>query len=281
MKIAYVHTENKQSDETEKHIAYSFRKLGHEVIEFPQTGSPAGIPKDADLLLFHHWYGVNVGFLESLPMPKACWMFDKIWRGRDAYVRTIAPLCDKFFLTDGTFAASAGIPQLQVLRQGIGDRDAKAGTMNRDAYPGDIAFTGSVYGERAAWAQGLEKRYGSKFRVFGNVFNRDLYDLCASVPAIVAPMHPSDQHYWSNRIYLVMGSGGFMVHPRLEGLAEEFIEGVHYAGYASQEELYDTLDYYLREDAERRKIAAAGFALMHQKFTFTHRIKALLASLDQ
>ena len=281
MIVAYVANHgNRGSDDTEGHIAHSLEKLGHTVRRIQQTSSPAGCD-GADLLLFHHWYNVHPGFLESLKMKKAAWYFDKVWNKRDEWIRKVAPLCDKFFLSDGTFAASAGIPQLQVLRQGIGDRDVKAGTMKPDAYPGEIAFTGSVYGERAAWAKGLEKRYGSKFRVYGNVFNRDLYDLCASVPTIVAPMHPSDDHYWSNRVYLVLGSGGFLVHPRLRGLSDEFIEGVHYAAYGSQDELYDQIDYYLKYDEERRKIAAAGFALMHKKYTFTHRVKALLASLDQ
>lgn len=279
MKIAYVARHgNRGSDDTEGHIRHSLEKLGHEVRLIAQTGSPAGIG-GADLVLFHHWHNVNPGFLASLEMPKVGWYFDKVWNGRDKWIREIAPLCEKFFLTDGTFAASAGIEQLSVLRQGIGDRDVRAGAWLPHVYPASVAFTGSVYGERAIWAARIERRFGPKFRVFNDVFNRDLYDLCASVPIVVAPPFPSDDHYWSNRIYLILGSGGFLVHPRLAGLADEFEEGVHYAAYGSEDELLHTIDYYLRHDDARRKIAAAGYARMHERFTFTHRCQTLLSRI--
>ncbi len=279
MKIAYVANHgNRGSDDTEGHIRHSLEKLGHEVRLIQQTGSPAGCG-GADLLLFHHWTNVNPGFFAKLDMPKVGWYFDKVWNGRDKWIREIAPQCAKFFLTDGTFAAGAGIAQLSVLRQGIGDRDMRPGENLPHRYPASVAFTGSAYGERAAWAEGLKKRYGYGFRVYQDVFNRDLYDLCASVPIMVAPPHPADDHYWSNRIYLVMGSGGFMVHPRLAGLADEFEEGVHYAAYGSEDELYWTADYYLKHPDERRKIAAAGTARMRERFTFTHRCQELLKEI--
>jgi hypothetical protein len=277
MKIAYVaNFGNRGSDDTEGHIAHALEQLGHEVLRVPQTGSPAGCG-NADLMLFHHWYNVNPGFLASLPMPKVCWYFDKVWNGRDEWIRKITPLCTKVFMTDGTWAAASGLANVEVLRQGIGDRDATLGKNLPHVYPASVAFTGSCYGARAQWAARLKARYGSGFRIFNDVFNRDLYDLCASVPIIVAPPYPSDDGYWSNRIYLILGSGGFLVHPRLAGLASELEEGVHFAGYASDAELFETIDYYLRNGDERDKIAAAGYARMHERFTFRHRCQALLS----
>lgn len=280
MKIAYVAKHgNRGSDDTEGHIAHALRSLGHQVVEIAQTGSPAGIPKDADLLLFHHWQNVNPGFFDSLPMPKVGWYFDKVWKGRDEWIRWVAPKCARFFMTDGTFAAGCGIPNVEVLRQGIGDRDGRLGTPDTERFPGLIAFTGTAYGERAGWAARLKERYGEQFRIHNDVFNRDLYDLCASVPIVVAPTYPSDDHYWSNRIYLILGSGGFLVHPRLAGLAEEFEAGVHYVDYGSEDELYRRIDHFLRNGDERRKIAAAGHALMHERFTFTKRCQSLLKAI--
>ncbi len=276
MKIAYVANHgNRASDDTEGHIAHALEQLGHKVIKVMQTGSPAGCG-GADLLLFHHWYNVNPGFLKALDVPKVCWYFDKVWNGRDAWIREIAPLCEKVLMTDGAWAAESGLANVEVLRQGIGDRDGRLGVRDRGRYPGAVAFTGSAYGARAQWAARLKSRYGGEFRIYNDVFNRDLYDLCASVPIIVAPPYPADDRYWSNRIYLILGSGGFLVHPRLAGLADEFEDGVHYAGYGSEEELYGRIDHYLRNGDERAKIAAAGYARMHERFTFTRRCEALL-----
>lgn len=277
MKIAYVANHgNRGSDDTEGHIAHALEKLGHRVVEIPQRGSPAGIPRSADLLLFHHWTNVNLGFLAEQPMPKACWYFDKIWNGRDKWIREIAPLCERVFMTDGTWAASSGIQNVSVLRQGIGDRDVRPGTPRPDRWKAQIAFLGSVYGERTAFVAQLRAKYGERFQVYNDVFNRDLYDLCATVPILVAPAYPADDHYWSNRVYLALGSGGFLLHPRLAGLAEEYDDGVHLATYGSHAELEDRIDHYLRHDQDRREIAAAGFARTHDNYSFTKRCQKLL-----
>ncbi len=279
MKIAYVanHGNGGTSDDTEGHIAHALRGLGHEVVEIFQTGSPAGIPHDADLLLFHHWYNVHLGFFEQLPMPKVCWYFDKVWNGRDVWLRQIAPLCARVFLTDGTWALTAGIPNLRVLRQGIGDRDPSLGTPRPDRWKAKIAFTGANYGERANWAKRLTERYGEAFQVIQGVHNRDLYDLAATVPIFVAPPFPADDFYWSNRIYLLLGSGAFLIHPRLAGLTDEYVEGTHYVAYGNDAELDAALDFYGSRPERRRAIAEAGYRQTHDAFSFTRRCQKLLS----
>lgn len=282
MKIGYVAMHgNRGSDDTEGHIAFSLEKLGHEVVKIPQTGSPAMARGNFDLILFHHWYNVNLGFLATLKAKKVGWYFDKVWKGRDEWLNRVIPVVDHFFMSDGTWAAGAGHQNLHVLRQGIGDRDMRPGDPQTKRWKAQVAFLGSAYGERAWWTSRLHEKFGDKFLVYNDVFNRDLYDLCATVPIIVAPPFPSDDDYWSNRIYLTLGSGGFLIHPRLAGLAAEFDEGIHYVTYGSDEELEHRIRYYLENDDERRKIAVAGAARMQERFTFTHRVKELLSYVEK
>lgn len=276
MKIAYVANHgNRNSDDSEGHILHSLRKLGHEVTCVAQTSSPSGVDGH-DLVLFHHWYNVHWGYLERLKVPKVCWYFDKVWNGREKWVRELAAQGVRIFMTDGTWAKSSGLANVSVLRQGIGDRDPRPGQTDRHRWPQDVVFTGSTYGERESWVRGLKDRYKGRFGAITGVHNRELYDLCATVPIVAAPPHPSDDGYWSNRLYLVLGSGGFLVHPRLADLAIEYQDQVHFVGYSSDAEMFERIDYYLAHPEERRRIAAAGFKRTHELFTFTHRCRELL-----
>lgn len=233
MKIAYAAQHGAGGNEDERHVVEALQDLGHTVIEVAQTGSPAGIPKDADLLLFNHWYGVNLSWLKSLPIPKVGWYWDKAWNGREDWLRQVIPLCDLFFMTDETWGRSSGLPNVRYLRQGIGVRgEAQRGKPQPGKWP-DIVFTGSPYGERAEWVRVMKSRHGKRFGVVQGVHGRELYDLCETARVVVAPPFPGDDGYDSNRIFLTLGSGGLLIHPKHKWVNREFKDGVHYVGYAS------------------------------------------------
>ena len=119
MKIVYVAQHGAGGNEDERHVKEALQDLGHEVSEIYQRGSPAGVAKDADLLLFHHWYDVNQSWFKTLPMPKVGWFFDKAWRGREIWLQQIIPLCDLFFMTDETWGRASGLPNVPLLPQRI------------------------------------------------------------------------------------------------------------------------------------------------------------------
>lgn len=271
--IYYARHGNRGSDDTEGHIGRSFEALGHEVVRVDEGSEvPTG-----DLLLFHKG-GKNItSVLSAFSGLKVCWYFDKIdWNNRAEWFHSVLPLVDLMFITDGTWARTHPDPKLRVLRQGIGDLDTSRGVPREGVWKAQIAFLGGLYGERGKWAERLKRRYGEAFQIYGNVFNRDLYDLCETVPIIVAPSFPADDWYWSNRIYLTLGSGGFLIHPRLKGLSSEFKHGYHYVSYDTHEELEHFIDYFLEHEDERNKIRENGRRKTVQTFNFTRRCQRLL-----
>ncbi len=272
--IYYAKHNNTGSDATESHITAALRSLGHEVF-CVEEGLLKGAEAAGDLLLFHH----NLpGFRFS--GVKACWYFDKVWNGRDVYINKVLRYADRLFMTDETWALAHPNPKIRILRQGIGNENQPQSKSAR-CEGVDVAFTGSVYGERKQWVDGLKKRYGKRFMVVGDAHNDRLRELCASVPIIVAPKYPSDDNYWSNRIYLITGSCGFMIHPRLKGLDAEFVEGKHYVGYSDTEELYQKIDYYLAHPEERRWIQRDGFLRTNSKYSFLKRCQKLLREIPR
>ena len=281
MKIKYLgNFDNPYSDSTEKHIKYALEMRGHKVKTFDEKSFNMEdlVNYKADIFLFHKG-GVDadslINILSNITCKKVMWYFDKVWKERIGWMELVVPFVDYAFQTDETWTKRHTYKNVHVLRQGIGNEDTSLGTP-KDKYKCDIAFLGSLYGERQKFADALTAVYGSKFKVFNNVFNRDLYDLCASAKIIVAPMFPQDDFYWSSRVYMTTGSGGFMIHPRFEALKEEFEDGKHIVTYKYGKELKEKIDYYLEHEDERKAIQKAGYEHCIENYTYFDRVKDLI-----
>lgn len=260
---------NPHSDDTEGHISHSLTQLGHEVVKLGQNEPVL----DGDILLFHKH--PNLSSVANFGGIKVCWYFDKIkFHDREDYIRRVLEIADFVFVTDGTWAKENPHPKLRVLRQGIGDRDTSLGKRRYPDLYSDLAFTGTLYGERRQWFNDLAENYD--IRAYNNIFNRDLYDLCRSTDIMVAPPTPGDDYYWSNRVYLTLGSGGFLLHPDYKGLHEEYEDGKHLVFYKDFADLVDKIDYYKINSQERKKIQRAGYKKTIQDYNFTKRVETLL-----
>jgi len=285
MKILYVAkktggTSRQISDDTEGHVVYALERLGHEVVWISERVGEKVLKEDGDFVLFHKWD--DPATLSKLKIPKVFWYFDKVdWNDREKWMKRIVPHVNLGFLTDKTWVDAQNNPKLTVLRQGIGAKDMRDGTPDYPRWPFRVCFLGNPYGDRVDWCVRLKKRYGLHFDIVDKVFNRDLYDLCATVDVFVAPDYPGDDNYWSNRIYLTLGSGGLLVHPRYKGLAEEFEDGVHYLGYDSEEEMNKQIDLLLYDKELANKIRAAGAKKVREEYNFVERCRSLVTETQQ
>lgn len=258
MKFVYQIPQNKNSDTTELHIKKALEELGHEVV-------PDG---DGDIYLFHKEYHKPANFKGKV----VCWYFDKIWKHRLEWYEVVKPMVDYFYMTDGDWVFDH--PGIEVLRQGIGDITPGV----YEERPVDIAFTGNIYGGREDFFVGLAERYGKRFKIYERQFNRNLNNICASIPIFVAPKFPSTDRYWSNRVYLITGSGGFLIHPKLYYLKKEWGDNLVY--YDDMPDLYKKIDYYLANPEEREKMRQKEHNYCVKNFTYKHRVKELCQSLS-
>lgn len=62
----------------------------------------------------------------------------------------------------------------------------------------------------------------------------------------------------TSRTFQIPATGGFMLHERTKELADYFQEGRECAAFGDENELVETINYYLKNEAEREKIARAG-----------------------
>lgn len=292
MTILYLGNFNPFMSSTEKIIKEALEKLGHNVFCFDErsVNAPDILQSaknyKADLFLFHK--GIRWGFslqqlhelLLRLTCKKAFWYFDPInnFPDREQFMQLIIPNVDIGFLTNGTWIKQNNYKNLRWLLQGT---EVKKLGKKKKEYECDIAFAGSIYKGREVFFDNFKKKYGDKFKTFNNVFDRDFYDLCASAKIMISPRFPANDFFWSNRIYKTLGAGGFMLHPRCEGLKKEFTAGVHYEDYGDDEELFMKIDWYLEHEADRKKIAKAGYEKCIKDFSYTERVKKLIEEIEK
>jgi len=289
MKVCYVaNHHNPILDDTEGHITYGFKKLGHEVIEIMEGNARSALDVEADFFLFHHWdVPERLEILSKIKYPKAFWCFDKIWRAtgdqesrRMAWVEENLPYVDLVFLNDWSFALEYPNPKFRELKQGIGDRLWEGGLGKSMDLGAEVCFTGTLYGVRGEWADQLKEKYGNRFRAFMGFYNRDLFNLCAGCKIMLCPQYPVDNNYWGNRVYLMTGSGGFTLHAYCERLSQEFKDGEEIVFYKDRDDMFKKIDYYLAHDQEREKIRLAGFKRA-KELSFTFRVGQMLEYLKE
>lgn len=145
----------------------------------------------------------------------------------------------------------------------------------------DLGFIGArgyhkEYGWRGEMLDTLKEVYGNRFRVFTGYRGQDLNDLLASVKVLIGDCCFSGKpKYWSDRCPEHAGRGGFILHPRVEGLC------IPTATFDPQnmDDLLEKIDYYLEHDVERDLIRRAAHEHVKAHDTYVHRAKQILRAV--
>jgi hypothetical protein len=305
MKVAYIGN-FRESFCTEVHIQKTLESLGVEVA--PLQEDQLDLPKlgrtvkrfGADVLLYTRTWGVKdkpflidtFRRLESDGIKTASYHLD-LYLGikRESTLHG-----DPFWSTGYVFTPDgdpASAKRFESL--GINHYYIKPGVLKAECVPGnyreslasDVAFVGSVHGYHKEWPyrnklhQWLSKTYKDRYVKHGHpeslVRGQDLNDLYASAKVVVGDtLCPGFKkpYYWSDRVYETVGRGGFLIHPRITGLEEEFVDGEHLRlyDYGDFTGLKSLIDQYVEDDAERKRIAATGQAFVRANCTYTERL---------
>lgn len=287
---------------TEVYIAHAFTTLGYRVFCLQDSSTSL---KNIDTILdeidqirpeFILFSKGKLGgeverFMDTLKFKKiktVCWLFDLYFglnstRVQKLIVKEPPFNSDIIFSTDGGHDdrfKELGINH-KCLRQGIHEKEAILYKLPKTH---DIIFVGADHYKNRGWLlNGLADKYGDKFEWIGfpkEIRGLPLNELYASTKIVVGDSQPSPK-YWSNRIYETLGRGGFLIHPRVEGIEEEFEDGKHLVLFerGNLKELYSLIDYYLTHEKEREKIRKAGFELVKSKYTYKERCKELLKNI--
>ena len=81
------------------------------------------------------------------------------------------------------------------------------------------------------------------------------------------------------RVWDVLGSGGFLITNNQKELGDFFEIGKHLVVYESLDELRELVHYYLEHDDEREAIASAGYELVKSQGTVFSRVLTMIKNI--
>lgn len=275
MKIGYIghfgsyHTELGVAKALEKRATvdcyqvqqFSMEKFLDRGYDMLLTTSPMSLPSD---------------FLSEFPGMKVAHYFDLIvgWRGRES---VYFPSLRQFNLT----LSPDGFDSSPYTNSGIRRRYFRQAYNPDWYYPIDaeksreVGFIGHVYGNR----QGLVKRLSDKYDFVHLGEDNACRGKCNSTVCAMTKIMIAENAtnyvpgYWSNRVYLYLGSKAFVLHPYVKGIEDYFTDGEHLVIWRSEADLFEKIDYYLQKPDKRDKIAEAGYELVSKRDTWEKRME--------
>lgn len=302
MRCVYIGNFQK-SYSSENYIYYGLKQNGCQVIRWDENRYPDKFIEkikdcEPDFVLFckprggGNWLSL-IKQLKSERILTVTWLFD-LYFNLPKEMGTNRNIFEPQFYTDLVFTSDGGHSDLWkknginhfTLRQGIHELEANFGK-KIDAQ--EIGFIGScAYQKRWNLIKAIRNRYGDRFVHYGQsgtrgeVRGEQLNDLVSSLKIVIGDSVPSD-NYWSNRIYEILGRGGFLIHPKVNGLENEFQYYKHFIpfDYGDYTQLFRLIDYYLIHDKEREKIRKAGHKFVKEHYTYTKRCQKLIQEVQK
>jgi len=236
---------------TEKYIADALEQAGHIVHRIDRNNT--NLIK-CDYVLFAKLFS-NELILKARKagIPSVCWVFD-LYRGHYGYNFPYLK-ADIVITTDGD-------DKFHTIRQAV-HKPEKIMIKGKKIY--DVIFVGSLhYQGRRDMIERI------KPKVFGNKRGLALNKLLGQTKIVLGDSLPST-NVWSNRIYEITGRGGFLIHPKTEGLYD-------YIPQFKRGEEQEMINYYLKNEVEREELRKIQFEKCP---TYDDRIKELELILNK
>lgn len=298
MKILYIAKHNSGDNDDEGAIRFALGRLGHEVTCFNEKAIGQAVSwshsNRVDFALFHKIE--DFGAVSKVNAPKVFWYFDLITHQdftlqgrsdtRQRWLRRALEVFDIGFMTDGD-AVLRHPEKLYHLMQGADQRVIGRGkaTTKAKSLGAKLLFTGTtIHGHaRYEFCRQMEQVYGSDFKIIGNprqrrYHGRDMADIIASSMIMIAPQGPVTDLYWSNRVYLTLGFGGFLLHPRCKLLETHFKDGSEILYYDNIDQLHRLIEMFsdpLMEN-ERMEIPGRGIQRVVGEHLYRHRCSKMI-----
>lgn len=289
---------------TECERVWSLEQLNHEVITFQENETTSEqlleAMNDVDLLIYSHTHdpsyiidGLKEVFniYKANGVPTASVHLDR-WAGleREKDVGQEATWFTEYiFMADGSPEAVELYKKHNLnwywLKPGVVERACYiAETQSKIKH--EIVFTGSrnyhkEYDFRPRLVDWLKRTYGRRFEHYGNdgirvIRQSQLNNLYAATKIVIGDScFGGRPRYWSDRVPEVIGRGGFLLHPKVEGLD---IPGFDYYEKENLYSLKEKIDYWLlpENQEERKKRVIIGHEHVKKHDTYTNRSQELL-----
>lgn len=289
---------------TENERLRAFKELGHKVITLQENQVSAEdilkLIDIVDMLVYSHTHGWEiVGLIDvfeqykSRGIPVVTVHLD-LWAGlereKDCGVEATW-FASHLFMADGSPQAVKLYEKLGInwyyLKPAVAKDQCYIAQPDHEKYPHEIVFTGSrgyhsEYPFRPRLVDWLKRTYGDKFGHYGNdgikvLREHELNVMLASSKIVVGDScFGGRPNYVSDRYFETRGRGGFLLHPKTEGVDDE---GVVPYRHEDLNDLKQKIDYYLAHDKERELLRHKGFEWVKNNETYTHRAEEIIKAV--
>lgn len=292
----------------ESHLARELENLGHIVYKIPRDewreyvleGFPKGkypnIPEDVtfDICIFAKWHHFFDGrFIKKAREKYKCPVFLWVWdymRGEDWHLKMIEAA--DLYLSNDVWGRYKDYNNTYYFPFDVADGEIE---LRSELKKYDVVFFGSCIpqGDRKEWLLKIAEKCNltifswnyEDWQKMGFTANPAVYeDDFAKVVAQskICLQFSVEDHcwgYWSNRVGKVLTQGGFLLARYAPGMELFLRDGAEY--FSSPEEAIEKIDFYLKDDFERERIANRGYEIGKDRFTSKARIKELEILIDR
>ncbi len=226
----------------------------------------------------------------------ALWFFDLVTQAHERIIR-LGRAVDQMFVTCPSQAdlyRTAGVDWVGFLPQAVDPKVDRPARWSRRRYRCEVSFVGSgQYPYRHQLLRAVAANFDLQIRgpgwegapgdlpvvggsVRGRQFARVVRGASVSIGGHAFPNQRSEQACASNRMWKILGCGGFYLGPWVEGIDQLARGGEHCVWYDPADEAVDLVRYYLRKSDSRVAIARAGRRHALDHHTYAHRLALLL-----
>ena len=283
-------------------IRYAFEQLGHTVKNVDAKKRPRASYAEAlefrpDLVLCSRT-DTLAGQVRQIKrtMRVVCCMWNVDTRTNIGHWKHLYPLiqaCDYHFVV-----ASRLIPEWkkinsntfwlpQGLQEEVYHKPKEITDEDRAKYTCDVSWAGHRGGAHQFRESFLNavSAMGINFKQWGCAENPKIYNeehnkmVSLSKINLCCSGWRENEKYTSVRNYKIMGAGGFVLELNRAGIGEIFpIDS--FGVYESPGDIVNKINYWLTHPEERKVAAEAGYKWVHEKATYTHRIRTALEYME-
>jgi hypothetical protein len=205
-------------------------------------------------------------------------------------------LVDYLFITNKTHIAalkSLGVRNPVYCMQGC-DRDTHRIIATRNnKWTAEVAFVGRPRQEnRVEILQAINRKYelktwGASWQEYGltclkdHIYPTEYAKICYATKIILGCDQSFElEGYFSNRTWITLGCGGFLLTNYTPGLEDIFTKGKHLEWYHDEAESLELIAYYLKHEERRKQIAQNGYEFAHTHRTYDVVMDEIISHIE-
>jgi spore maturation protein CgeB len=206
-------------------------------------------------------------------------------------------LSDYFFITNQgqiPYLKKRGVKNPTFILEGVDDNKHRIIKSKRKKWKSEVAFIGRPSDPfRIQLLQKVDRKFhlkvwGGEWSKWGfeclkkDIYPKDFAKICSGAK-IMLGIDATDQveGYFSNRTWITLGCGGFLLTRYVPGLENTFTYKKHLVWYRDINECLNLISEYLDNEAEREMIREEGYRFVHENYTFDHMVRRILAYIEK